>query len=175
MSAIIIEGGDHVGKTSAAELLAASTGQRVDHNGVKPATYHHFYDRLTDLDPEADLIYDRFHLSGFVYGHLGGLHPTGLTPQKLHMLMNWIRFKGIPVVIMFDSDERSYIKRMEERPKREQFAIENRIVINAMYAHLSSEHLFGTPFCQVAWDISERGFPNDEEVQRWTRINPRTT
>lgn len=168
---IIIEGPDHVGKTTAAKLLADSTGMRIIHAGVKPDSYNHLTGRMRDLVPE-HAIHDRFHLSGFVYGHLCAMHPEDITPARMRVLMKWLRFMNVPVVIMFDGDQVEYKSRMAEKPKEETFGMNVRLIVNEIYGFLSRYTLMGLPFCDIAWDISKKGFPTEEDLLRWTTISP---
>lgn len=163
---IIIEGGDHVGKTTAAEWLGAKTGFPVIHAGIKGDDYDHVHDRMMDLGTGPG-IYDRFHLSAFVYGRLLHRHPQNLDDESFFVLVEWLKAEGVITVIMYASDHIELKRRMREQGKAEAFDMEVRMMANHHYEILATDGFRGRPVCELAWNISTQGFPSGAELRSW--------
>jgi thymidylate kinase len=164
---LIIEGGDHVGKSTAAKGLSVAHSVPVIHASKKGDDYDHVYDRMADLQIKP-AIYDRFHLSAFVYGRLLGLHPQNLTDFNFHRLVQWLKAQEVWTVIMFASDHADLEQRMlDAMDKDEMFDIGIRLAANQHYENLALHGYRGQLVCDVAWDISKLGFPQIPEMRSW--------
>jgi len=164
---IIFEGGDHVGKTTAARMLEAGTGIPIIHAGLKGDDYDHIFDRMADLLTTPQ-IYDRFHLSAFVYGRLLHQHQQNLDDMSFRILVEWIRNECATTIIMFASDHDELERRMlADMAKDEAFNIDVRLMANVHYEILATDGYQGHPVCEIAWDISTQGFPQMHQVAAW--------
>lgn len=168
----IIDGPDHVGKTTAAERLAEMTGQPIVHAGIKPDDFNHVSDRLDQLQLNA--IHDRFHLSGYVYGYLMGLHSVGhLNPATMEHMVNSIRdLSRVTVVVLYDGEDDTYYSRATKNPKDEAFPVETMCEVNRWFRCIADQTIGGSPFCDVAWDIAQ-GWPRRREFEEWMGIHLR--
>lgn len=163
---IIIEGGDHVGKTTAAKMLSVMFDVPIIHAGLKDEFYDHTWGRMQDLKSEP-IIYDRFHLSAFVYGRLLGRHRQNLTDENFIGLVQWLIAEEVKTVIMYASDELELERRMIQQGKAEAFDLETRMAANRHYKKLAEEGWMGHHVCELGWDISTMGFPRMDQVVRW--------
>ena len=112
-------------------------------------------------------IYDRFHLSAFVYGRELGMHQQNLTDANFQFLVGWLKHQKVAVVIMFESDHAEYFHRMKETGKDESFDIHTRVAANHLYQALAEDGHRGQSVCDIAWDVSSKGFPTEEDVRSW--------
>lgn len=165
---IILEGGDGVGKTTAANTLVQMTNTKVVHAGVKAEGYDFIGQRMAELRP--GYIHDRFHLSAFVYGFLLKCHPTNLTRRSMLGLMRWIRWNSVVTVILFDSHHVELERRLRERGD-DHFKLSTCLAANQMYEFLVHQDVDGEPFCDTAWDVATMGWPTKEGMQGWLKID----
>jgi len=165
---LIIEGGDHIGKSTAAKMLSRAHSVPIIHAGIKGDDYDHTYDRMADLQLKP-AIYDRFHLSAFVYGRLLHQHPQNLTDFNFHSLVRWLKAQGVTVAIMFASDYDELESRMlNDMDKDEAFDIGIRLAANRHYENLAVHGYRDQLVCDIAWDISKLGFPQSVSVASWS-------
>lgn len=179
MRSIILEGADHLGKsTFAADMINTydpdNTYIRLAHMGIPHDEWNYASDYFHGFESE-NVIYDRFHLGGFVYGKLMRLHGTRYwTYEKLADIMKklwhpWRReLAQVPTVIFYASDTVWFAKHLRESGKKEAFSVERILEVNEHYIGLIGMTFEGMPFAQYAWDVSGGAWPSAKEYKYWT-------
>lgn len=138
---LILEGPDHVGKTTFAKLLVSFA---VD-AGI-PAYYAHmtrppkgfdFYSHYVDR-MSAFAVQDRFHLGARVY------HSNELPDERLRMLNARLTLMGSMTVVMFQDNEAEYECRLREQPKieGEMFPIARLMEVNRIFGAIAKNPSF---------------------------------
>lgn len=138
MRPIIIEGPDLVGKSTFAEALKEASGHDLEVRHMsKPAPDFDFYDGFLDT-LEEDVVYDRFHVGGYVYGHVLGLHPwnTNVDRQRLLTYKMFIRHSPV-IVIMVHYDSDSVDEKWALADRDEMFSPQNVKDANLVYRELA--------------------------------------
>ena len=129
---LIIEGADHLGKTTAAKAIV----QMAAEDGKYPIRYCHmsrpnkafdFFNDYTDMMSRY-AVQDRFHL-GFLVWHEGVM-----TPARLAIIEGRLAALGSITLIFYTSDEDWYRARLESQEKAEMFPIDKIIEANRKYA-----------------------------------------
>lgn len=162
---IIVEGADHVGKTTFCEkLLERMRGDfpeaTIRHCG-KPdanATFPEYWDAQLPDEPEP-VIFDRLHIGAFVYGSVLELHPAegvnivSLAAYRQQLLNRWYA----PFIIIVTCDKVMLEKRLNEAPKPEEFDKEQILRANDAFtkvrAHDWGIHCYG-----------DKPFPTDKQA-----------
>ena len=113
---IIIEGTDHVGKTT----LANKLGTKIGHMS-KPSTVYCLSDYIQRLCNTETQVWDRFHLGGIVYGQMLGLHPSNITFQEIEMLHRFMDWRG-DVLVVITAEPEFLASRLDTAGKVEMFS-----------------------------------------------------
>jgi len=164
---IILEGPDNVGKTVAAKKLVGMVpGGHYVHYSKPPDGFDYWFDYLKDLNP--GVVLDRFHLGAIAYGTILGGHEHTVSRVQWACLMRMLRYMGAMTVIMYDSNEESYCKRVAGTTREEMYSAEKQKIVNRVYRTLATAHIeTGVPYCDLRYDLAEHGFPTDETLQSW--------
>ena len=161
---IIVEGPDHVGKTTFCEKIMDNMpgGIRSYSHMIKPGPEWDYYlDYIRQL--KSGRVYDRFHFGAFVYGAMLNLHKTpGWSLWRMTLVTQFIHVAKGLVIVMYDSDEQNYKHRLQTSKRKEMFNLGPIVEAN---------HLF-----QITPDLNEvdyvfdvkggREFPTDADAQR---------
>lgn len=167
---IIIEGPDNVGKTTAAVTLCKLLGHKESEGHLrhmtKPGpTWDYHNDFINMVRP--DVVQDRFHVGGLVYGYLCGLHPTKIKPWRFRTLLQTLRRKGCFTVIMYQGNDANYAARMLKEQRDQMFAMPPNIAVNATYRCLARQgRWIDAPIADITHDV-DNGFPTEAELQSW--------
>lgn len=169
---LILEGPDHVGKTTFANLLvkeaeALGLPAHYSHMSKPPKNFDWYRNYLQRAQPFA--VQDRFHLGGIVYGKL--YHGTEITPNSLRMLDAHLALQGSMTIVMYHGSDDTYAQRLEESPKEEMFDPKSLIAVNQMYRGIVRSELVGYEF-DITGEIDlDCGFPDvtiaKDIVRRW--------
>lgn len=135
MKSVIIEGPDHLGKTTLAKRLADEHGLHYRHI-TKPSNWSDFTNTLEQSLLETFLcdphVFDRHFLGSFVYGLLAGLHPvpSDWNRERLTYYGRLCKFLDVRLVVVFCADDEVYRRRLNTNPKEELFDIEQMVAAN---------------------------------------------
>lgn len=180
---ILIEGPDHVGKTTIAKKLADMMTEDLDIVGDLP--YVHMSKPSIDFDYRADYlahynrkpcVYDRGHLGALIYGNILGLHDTkGYNLRRAEMISNWFRQQGGMIVVVTALD--SFLqKQLTENKKPEMFSDEAIEMANIFFCDLANDRDHNL----VDRYVCLADFMTDDHVgdiynswrERWSKIHP---
>jgi hypothetical protein len=159
----VIEGADHLGKTTAAKLLVQIAAEDAP---TYPVRYQHMSRQNAAFDFRTDYldmiskyaVQDRFHL-----GAIGYHEPGTLTPDALQTVQRWLKEVGSYVVLFYSSDVDWYVKHLRSQPKEEMFDVEVMVEANRRFNELRWD-----PSVQIdlSWDVS-LGWPSRKAVTAW--------
>lgn len=156
---IILEGSDHTGKTTLANLIYKMTGWEIRHMTKPGSTFQYFEDYYAQH--KHGVIYDRFHLGALIYGRILALHPTfGWNKEEFIALCERLTIRETPTVILYFSNDADLGSALELSPKEELF---NRSVILA--ANRCYRDIPGLAY--YTHDISIHGYPTERDVEEW--------
>ena len=168
---IILEGPDHIGKTTVAKRICEFTGWKYEHLGVPDKDWDYFIDYLCRLRPNT--VWDRFHLGGWVYGHQLGLHKHELTEDRMYLITNFINKVAHYTTIILYTEKWFWLENhLLSLPKKELYSHEEILEVNDCYYALSignfnSDQGKKVKCCDIAFDVSENKFPTDKEIKEW--------
>ena len=153
---IIVEGADHLGKTTFVNKIATHFNLAPGHLGIPPEGWDFRGDYVNLIREQR--VYDRFHLGAIVYGSILRCHPV---PSDLNiniaMVDNTLRHANAVMIILHASDENWYRERLESG-KEEAFDEETILAANRIF-----------PWIAPSWariiDVS-KGYP---EVEQWMK------
>lgn len=157
---VVIEGADHVGKTTIAKRLASYLGFRYRHLS-KPEEDFNFFKGFFDLS-SPKTVWDRFHLGQLVYGRRLGYHDY-LHQSMMDQLVMDLRNQQVFTLIVVDDEERLKL-RLKEKAKKsgEMFSDEEILIANREFRTLSSRTDGGPPYQDYLIDLSK--YSNDLEA-----------
>lgn len=172
MKHLILEGPDHIGKTTVAWHLYRKYDYRIHHMGVPTPDWDYekdYLDRLPKLRV-VTRVYDRFHLGALVYGRFLRLHSTnGWSWKTMTRIMQVISSANIPVVIMYTSNSNWLENLLRIKGKTEKFNVKQILGANEIYQMLAHARIGGRDFCQFAWDVKDGKYPEKETIEAWIR------
>lgn len=136
---IIVEGSDHVGKTTFCkklvdEMKRQGVDSKYEHMSRPKSDFDYFGDYMTQL--HGGQVYDRFHYGAYVYGAMLRLHPTeGFTLQSMRLVSRFIHLRGGMIVLIHDSDLKKYSLRLEDG-KEEMFKLRDIEFANKIFSRI---------------------------------------
>ena len=156
---IIIEGPDHVGKTTLGTRLSKELNLKMVHLG-KPEKYPYDFNYFVNALKQEYGIWDRFHLGTIVYGMMLKCHENALSFTDFYLLDRLMEWRGDIVVVI--TAEKNYLRRrLKEDGKVEMFNTETILKANRgfkMMAQLT---------CPMQFEVSEESpFVTDAFVER---------
>lgn len=158
---LILEGSDHLGKTTAAKRLVELAAQDARY----PARYAHMSrpNSVFNFDSDYDdmmsryAVQDRFHLGGAVW-HEGVLNSAGIFEIDRRL-----RTYGTLTVVMYTSHESWYRERLVKHGKAELFGVDALLEANRKFAELSAHH------ADLSYNVMSGEYPSDLELRRWLK------
>lgn len=158
---LIIEGADHLGKTTASKSLVKMAAD----DGFYPIRYSHMsrpngaFDFLDDYQDMSSkfAVQDRFHLGGMVW------HEGKITHSSLKIIEGRLMALGSFCVVMFTSDEAWYRDRLTAHAKSEMFPIDAIMNANRMFKQLAEY----TVWCDILFDVKDGLYPTDIDIKHW--------
>lgn len=183
----IIEGADCLGKTTAAKKIERIHEEEqnyeagVNHEmcGVPQAdrpdiTYKHMgrpdeetFDFFNDYTPMMDSfsVQDRFHLGGIIW------HKDKITAASLKIIEGRLLARGAFIVIMYCSDYRWYMNKLENDDRGNMFDPIRIAEANQQYHIMIQGGHELNPYFDVAWDIKKKEgsvlYPGQNVLQYW--------
>lgn len=161
----IIEGGDNLGKTTAAKRMVELAKSGLNDEFKLPIRYQHMSRPNQHFDFFQDYrdmmgryaVQDRFHLGALAW------HTGVMTHDKLRIIEGWLAGLGGAIVIFVASDDDWYREHLNSHPKDEMFDTD---VI------LAANRRFRNDICyqshpDLIWDVCTGGFPSDETLEQW--------
>jgi len=104
---------------------------------------------------------DRFHYGAYVYGAMLCLHPVeGFSIQTLQMVSRFIHLRGGLIILMYDSDDKEYNRRLQEESKDEMFNTGDILLANQLFRNID---LIDKP--DFLFDIAHGWWPTDEHAE----------
>ena len=177
---IIVEGPDHVGKTTFCKLLQFKMHQtghlaQLLHMSKPPDDFDYYQGYLRELRPGN--VYDRFHYGAYVYGATVGLHPvTRWSFAKMELVHRYIHLQGGLVVLLYAPDDVWYSQHLDTG-KDEMFDKSSILKANLAFQSIDSlvdgSKLRTRP--DATWRVGPDKFPNDKFADRlvesWLKRN----
>lgn len=164
MRPLIIEGPDHVGKSTFAKGVQFTTKAKLHHCDSEDGKRKYPRDWLEMLHDWR--IYDRFHIGQFVYGHVLALHecPDGYNFHRF--VHNCQQILARATVVVFTCGGDVLKKRLEDvsLQKQEKFPVSAILEANELYRQMIME--WEVPVCTYHFDVTER-YPGPEEMDKW--------
>lgn len=157
---LIIEGADHLGKTTAAKALVKLAA---DHRRY-PIWYAHMsrpneaFDFLHDYQDMSSkfAVQDRFHLGGLVW------HKDKITPNSLKIIEGRLMALGSVCIVFYTSDEDWY-KEALSHGKDEMFSPDVIMAANRRFRYLAEHTVWSDFMC----DVRDGQFPCEVTLLRW--------
>lgn len=144
---IIVEGSDHVGKTTLCNKLIEEMPGAYYHMSKPGPEFDYFGDYLKKL--KKGCVYDRFHYGAYVYGAMLGLHPTyGYNADVLCRVSRFIRFNNGLIIVLYDSCAGPYEQRLYSSDRNEMFNPSNILAANQIFSQI---HLVDEP--DIMFDV----------------------
>lgn len=131
---LIVEGSDHVGKTTFCKKLVEELGKFGEyHHMSKPGPewdyYHDYFHQLM-----SGRVYDRFHFGAFVYGAMLNLHPVqGWSLWRMCLVTQFIHVARGVVVVIYDSCDHEYEQRIRASERSEMFSVGAIVEANKLF------------------------------------------
>lgn len=165
---LIIEGGDCLGKTTAAKVAV----DYIRKNTEIPVLYVHMSrpneDRFDFYKGYEHLmcrhaVYDRFHLGGIAY------HSEKIPPHRLSVLQGWIYSRGAYVVVMYTTDTKWYRERLEADDRGNILDIDKMLQGNLIFTNMAeqSTSIHNDYGFNVKTLHGEVQFPTEKVIQFW--------
>jgi hypothetical protein len=161
---LIIEGSDNVGKTTACRKMEVLIGKgSYRHLSRPPDDFDHVREYMERIGP---YVQDRFHLGAITYGRMtkNGNCPTS---RDMLMVQRYMRWQGCIVVVMHA--ERDWLRRSTFN-KGEMYPLDTILDVNSAFIALTKTTNRGEPYCDLAYDVSKRGYPSDETLSEWVDL-----
>lgn len=158
---LIIEGADHLGKTTAAKAIVKAAAKdcrypiRYAHMGRPNGAFDFLHD-YQDMSSKF-AVQDRFHIGGLVW------HNNMITVSGLRIIEGRLMALGSICVIFYTSDEVWYEKALRERGKEEMFSPEVIMAANRKFKELA-DHVVWRDF---VFDVKDGQFPDKAEIISW--------
>lgn len=159
MSIVILEGTDHIGKTTLANKLEAS-GWIYHHFGVPSVNWDYFYDFIKfidGLDKTKHHVIDRFHLGGLVYGRILRLHTQKVELERYTDLKEILNFLGASIHIFYANDEDWLENHLFQSKKAELYSGTMILRANRVYRWLAESG----KYANSSWAVNASGWPSD--------------
>lgn len=158
---LIIEGADHLGKTTAAKQIVKQAG--ID--GKYPIRYSHMsrpnetFDFLHDYQDMSSkfAVQDRFHLGGLVW------HRGKITSAALRIIEGRLQVLGSVCIVVYTSDVAWYRQALQEKGKDEMFSPEVIMAANRRFMELAES----TVWCDYMYDVKDGRFPDAGTCRTW--------
>ena len=147
---LILEGADHLGKTT----LAKSLKLRYEHMGIPESGFDYYRDYLYPITPH--VVADRFHLGAMVYGHLLKLHPVCPEFQSIHDAVDYEIKRDCNMFVIYTSDESWYHDHLTKGGKDEAYKVADIMKANRLFPAIA-------PDWAITIDIKNGAF---EQVRR---------
>ncbi len=164
---IILEGTDHVGKTTAAQAMCEIIGERLSrppltlygHMSRPPESFDHVAEYMRAVRAG---VQDRFHLGSIVYGRiLGG--GTFTLARRMRVVQAYLRWTGCHVVV-FTCSRDMLRRRLAASVNKEQMYRQDQILdAGEAFRGLSVSSNLGEPYCDQVVDVTEK-WPTREEL-----------
>lgn len=157
---LILEGPDHIGKTTAARRLTELSAAR----GKLPTYYQHYSCPNSSFDWFLDYkdaisqfaIIDRFHLSGIAY-------QNAIKHNALRAIESWLGCFGT-YTVLFAADMAWYKKWLKESKKKQMFSMKTNIEAAERYYLMANDSYdFPIRVDQVIW-VND-GWPSDNTLE----------
>lgn len=160
---LILEGADHLGKTTAAKkLVQMATKDRMAANGGPrwPIRYSHmsrpndafdFYRDYRDMISRYS-VQDRFHIGALLW------HEDKLTVPALRIVEGWLAAEGSILVVFYASNQKWYKEHLEKNPKEEMFNVDRIMEGNRRLLKLMDQKILRPEYFV---DVSEFGWITD--------------
>lgn len=156
---IIIEGPDHVGKTTLAQKLARHFGTKIGHMSKPEGDGWKLTDFVNRLGYKDTGIWDRFHLGGIVYGELLCKHPCKMKPSDVDLLHRYMEWRG-DTLVLITAEEEYLAERLEMSGKNELFDRRTILLANRGFNML----WYGLHPCFYGITVSKaKPFPTDDD------------
>lgn len=158
----IIEGADHLGKTTTAHQLVKSAEEsqedfpiRYGHMSRPADCFNHSTDYLDLMSLYA--VQDRFHLGGIVY-------QQRITPSCLKWIEGELKIRGSFIMLMVvpESEEDWYRHRLSAEGKKELFSVEKILEHNRVYRKMAGSNSIWID--TVRWCSEDDPFPQKPEL-----------
>lgn len=156
---IIIEGPDHVGKTTAAKRLCELSGMKYSHMGVPPDDWDWHDNFLEMVQPY--IVQDRFHLGGIAYGIFADFHECGYTVQSFYDLLAQLHSQTFIVIMTCDW---SWLQERFGEKEEEYDTMDE--VWEGFHAIISDRCFLQQPMYDITYNVTQ-GFPDDKELESW--------
>ena len=165
---LVIEGPDHVGKTTSAMVAARSSGWAYRHLSKPHAEWDYWHDYLNMVQPS--IIQDRFHLGAVVYGLVCGLHEVGAhTMESLFDLHRILTKRGVVTCIMYAEEDSWLRDHLQRKMKEEMYDSEVIVEANRVFRLLTQRG----QWCDFCWPVDVNGWPSEGEVKTWVELTTR--
>ena len=182
---LIIEGSDHVGKTTMAKWIVQLAAQRVEAaieaikeeddaercealaNQVRPIRYQHMsrpnvaFDFFQDYRDMINVhgVQDRFHLGALAY------HDDVLDESHLRLIESWLTQYASMTILLVAPDEDWYKWHLEMKAKPEMFSISRMMKANKIFLSIAGgTYKFPVHYDQIIYVGQDEGFPDDEVI-----------
>jgi hypothetical protein len=168
---IIIEGADHLGKTTLAKAVAEKLGWKYFHHTKPRPKFSYFSEYLEQARPES--VWDRYHLGAMVYGEWLGCHRTSLTPTRMGRISRFLQWQGAMIVIVYTSDHQWYENFLATDKKKEMFDVDTIMDANRCFGYLTAFPVIGgIEVAHTAINIGNAQWPDpDVVIQMWEHFN----
>ena len=165
---IILEGTDHVGKTTFAKLLCGlmsahfggEVGGHYSHMSKPREDFDHLSGYFGGIGP---VVQDRYHLGSLVYGRIlrKGTFPSARRMRIVQAYLNW---RGC-ITVIFTCQRDVLAKRLAESVSKEEMYRADQILDagDAYYALTKSTN-DGEPYCDFHIDVTDK-FPGEKEAE----------
>lgn len=172
---MIIEGADHLGKTTAAKRvvdIANDLANQIIDSDPEASPYPIRYQHMSRQNAGFDFLYDyrdiismyavqdRFHLGGLVW------HDKVINAEELRLIESWLGALGSYTIIFYNSDEGEYRGWLEHQGKDEMFDIDTIMEANKKYFDMVCQTYRIPVQFDSSWDLAQ-GYPTDEVLQSW--------
>ncbi len=170
---IIVEGSDHVGKTTFCKKLVKEMGGLAFYRHMSKPTddFDYFGDYLSQL--RSGDVYDRFHYGAYVYGAMLNLHPTkGFSLDSMRLVSRFIHLRRGLIIVIHDSNHPEYERRLIVEGKEEMFMGRDMRFANMIFSKM---HLVDENPTRVIDIKGGNQWPTEEDagsiVTEWRLLN----
>lgn len=160
---IIIEGPDHVGKTTAAKSLCKMGNRAYRHMEVPPDNWNWDRDFVRRIDD--DVVQDRFHLGGIAYGMLCGFHSVDYSLYGFRELLQRIDERCF--VVIMTASVPFFIGKYGEKEEMYEDIDE---VVDAYSLIVEQGTFFGDPMFDLVHEVDVEGYPDEEVLETWMEL-----
>ena len=132
MNTILIEGADHLGKSTLAGKFTAMEHKHLTRDDVADGRFDFCEGYFSLL--EEGVVWDRFHLGSLVYGWCLGLHEVPFDlPRRLGVVDRELQRRKVQLHVVYTSDEDWYERHLRENGKDELFSVKDIMQANRVF------------------------------------------